>query len=236
MVAEHEIAKDRLTPTLNKPIGKVYRPYYAILAVLGIGCFIGMIVCASQLKVYDSNIKDQLFHMWVAFPLLVPAICGFAVFFWKRRRLAILFLCLSVIVMILCGAASLLTGLRYWLDGWYSTRERLDASGLCRVTNNLCTCDGVSKMPLAVKTCSNMKTATNLLVGEIVLSALGFIINMAGVFLGFMTICCGPWQYIDDYSEEFDIDRNPNVEFRQGKSRPSMVGHAANQNRGFSAE
>ena len=36
--------------------------------------------------------------------------------------------------------------------------------------------------------------AANVLVGEIALSALGLICNIAGCFLGFMTICCGPWK------------------------------------------
>ena len=48
-----------------------------------------------------------------------------------------------------------------------------------------------------VKTCSDMEKAANLLVGEIVLSALGLVFNLAGAFLGFMTVCCGPWQVND---------------------------------------
>lgn len=45
-----------------------------------------------------------------------------------------------------------------------------------------------------VKSCDDMKTAANFFIGEIVLSSLGLIFSIAGVFLGFMSICCGPWK------------------------------------------
>ena len=63
----------------------------------------------------------------------------------------VLFLILALIVMVLCAAASMLTGLRYWLDGWHHTRERLDTAGKCGVKNNVCTCTDVAKMPLSCK-------------------------------------------------------------------------------------
>ena len=47
-----------------------------------------------------------------------------------------------------------------------------------------------------MKTCSDVETAANVLVGEIVLTALGLIVNIMGVYLGFMSICCGPWKVI----------------------------------------
>eukprot|EP00794_Sanderia_malayensis_P011845 gene11845-13076_t len=230
MVAEAQYTKKRMTPSLKKHIGKVYRPYYMAFAVLSILVCIGLLVCASALKEYDSSLKDQLFHIWVAIPILVPALFGIGVYITKNRKVVIIFLILSLIVMVMCASATMMTGLRYWLDGWYATRERLDTKGKCTELNGLCACSGISKMPLNVKTCSKMKTATNFLIGEIVISTLGFIFSLAGIFLAFMTICCGPWQFIDDYEKENDIDRNPNVEFVHAQRLKSET---LNVNQGF---
>ncbi|XP_065063014.1 uncharacterized protein LOC135689643 [Rhopilema esculentum] len=229
MVAESESSKFRMTPSLKKKLGAVYRPYFLALSVLGIGICIGLIVCAAILKDFDSNLKDQLFHIWVAIPILLPAVVGITVFITKSRKLVILFLICSLTVTVLCAAASLLTGIRYWLDGWYTTRERLDAGNKCSVQNNACACTGVFKMPVSLKKCSEVETAANVLVGEIVLTALGLIINIMGVYLGFMSICCGPWKFLDNYDPENDIDKRT-VQFKLGRNRPSTAG---NTNRGF---
>eukprot|EP00112_Aurelia_sp_Birch-Aquarium-sp1_P002947 Seg1329.10 transcript_id=Seg1329.10/GoldUCD/mRNA.D3Y31 product="hypothetical protein" protein_id=Seg1329.10/GoldUCD/D3Y31 len=231
MVADQSEAKFRMTPSLMKPIGSAYRRYYLVLAFLNIAVCIGLVVCASILKDFDSNLKDQLFHIWVAIPILFPALAGVAVFISKQRRMVVLFLILALIVMVLCASASMLTGLRYWLDGWHHTRERLDTAGKCSVKNNVCTCTGVSKMPLSLNNCKDVEMAANVLVGEIVLSALGMIFNIAGCFLGFMTICCGPWKFLDDYSREHDHDAGKGVQFTVSQSRPS-----GNANRGFSQD
>ena len=58
-----------MTPSLMKPMGAAYRPYYLALAILNIAVCIGLVVCASILKDFDSNLKDQLFHIWVAVPV-----------------------------------------------------------------------------------------------------------------------------------------------------------------------
>ena len=58
-----------MTPSLKKKLGSTYRPYFLLLSVLTIAICIGLLVCASVLKDYDSNLKDQLFHIWVAIPV-----------------------------------------------------------------------------------------------------------------------------------------------------------------------
>ena len=63
-----------MTPSLKKPLGSVYRPYFVILAILTVAICIGLVICASVLKDYDSNLKDQLFHIWVAIPVSVVLI------------------------------------------------------------------------------------------------------------------------------------------------------------------
>ncbi len=45
-----------------------------------------------------------------------------------------------------------------------------------------------------------------------------------------IVICLFMFQFIDDYSTEYDVDRDPNIEFKLAKSRPSVAG---TQNRGF---
>lgn len=106
-----DVPKTRLSPTLKKPIGKVYRPYYLLLGVLNIAVCVGLIVCAAGLKDYDSSLKDQLFHIWVAIPILVPVIFAFAVYLLKNRKMVVMFLMLSIVVMTPC-AFGLMDGTR----------------------------------------------------------------------------------------------------------------------------
>jgi len=227
MTVDKHPQKYRMTPSLKKPLGSVYRPYFVILAILTVAICIGLVICASVLKDYDSNLKDQLFHIWVAIPILLPAILGIAVFITRSRRLVIFFLVCSIFVTVLCAAASLLAGLRYWLDGWYATREKLDEGGQCSVRSGICACNGVTKLPLSLKNCDDMTKAANFFIGEIVLSSLGFIISIAGVFLGFMSICCGPWKFIDDYAAEHDGDKQ-NINYTLSKPRGSVGGNTNN--------
>ena len=61
----------------------------------------------------------------------------------------------------------------------------------------------ISFQIFSVDDCDNLETLTKLIIAEIALSAGGFLASIIGVYLSFMTICCGPWMVSGFFLKNF---------------------------------
>jgi len=199
---------NRYNPSLKQGVGSAYRPWYMLVAVLA--CFIGiaLIGCAAETKVLSSDVSDEVFHLWIGIPLVFLGLLSLVCFVVKKKKMVVVFLIFALIIMVVCAVGALMAGVRYWMDGWQLSKQLLD-DGKCAVKNNVCKCTGQDNEPIAVDDCDDLKTLTHLIIAEIALSAGGFIASVIGVYLSFMTICCGPWMYMEWYDANDDPDFNP---------------------------
>lgn len=200
---------NRYNPSLQQAVSSTYRPWYILVAILACLFGIALIGCAAETKVLSSDVSDEVFHLWIGIPLVFLGLFSLACFIMKKKKLVVCFLIVALIVMVICAVGALVAGVRYWMDGWQFSRRLLE-DDKCAPSNNKCLCTGQeAKMPVSVDDCGNLKTLVYLIIAEIALSAGGFVASTIGVFLSFMTICCGPWTYMEWYDENEDPDFNP---------------------------
>lgn len=200
---------NRYNPSIQQPVGSVYRPWFIVVTILSFFIGLALIGCAAQTKALSSDVSDEVFHLWIGIPLVALGIFSIICFVSKKKKIIIVFLIFAIIVMVICAIGALVGGVRYWMDGWQRTKRALD-DNLCTVgtADNICACPNIAVMPAAVDSCDDLETIVKLIIAEIALSAGGFVASIIAVYLSFMAICCGPWMYMEWYDEENDPDFN----------------------------
>lgn len=193
---------------MKQRMGSTYRPWYMAVAILSIIIGIALIGCSVETKVLSSDVSDEVFHLWIGIPVLCLGVFALVCFFMKNKKVVIVFLIFALIVSVLCAVGALVAGVRYWMDGWQRSK-RLLGDSKCSLTDAVCKCTGQATMPVNVDDCDDLEMLVNLIIAEIALSAGGFLASIIGVYLSFMTICCGPWLYMEWYDETNDPDFNP---------------------------
>jgi pheromone shutdown protein TraB len=216
---------NRYNPSLQSKIGSVYRPWFLVVTFLAFFIGIALVGCAAQIRVLNSDVSDEVFHLWIGIPLVFLAIFALICFITKRKKVAVAFLVVAFVIMVICGVGALVGGVRYWMDGWQRVKQAMD-NNKCSDNNNLCQCTGITSMPSS-NDCDDMETIINLIIAEFALSAFGFVASVIGVYLSFMAICCGPWLYMEWYDEENDPDftgERVAVKHVSGNTNPSFGG------------
>lgn len=195
----------RYNPSLKQKVGSGYRPWFVIVALLCIFIGIGIVGCSAALKSYDSDIKDEIFQLWVGIPLIFAGIMALVPCATRSKNTVILFLVIVLVVMVVCATGSIIIGLRYWMDEWRQTKQAFD-DDKCVDQLSSCACTGVINSPVKNVDCDDLEIMVNLVISLIALGAGGFLAALAGVYLGFMAMCCAPWMYIEWYEEQYDPD------------------------------
>jgi len=196
----------RYNPSIRQKISSTYSPWILLTGFLCLLIGIAIIACAIVLKVYDGDLKDELFHLWIGIPLAVFGLLSIVPFVTKKKKTLVLFLIIALIIMVVCATGAVVSGLRYWMDHWQQTKYDLD-DDKCTLIDNKCSCPTVfSAMPASVDDCDDLDVMVKLVIAEVALCAGGFLASMMAVYISFMAICCAPWMYIEWYEEENDPD------------------------------
>lgn len=227
----------RYNPSLKQNIASVYRPWYLVVAFLSLFIGVALIGCSSALKQYDTDLRDELFHLWVAIPLVIAGIFALACFVFKKKNMVTAFLIVSIIIMVVCAVGALTSGIRFWMDNWQKTRRALDDNKCALNKDNKCVCTDIAAavMPSLIDDCDDLETMVNLVITEIALCAGGFIASVIAVYLSFMSICCAPWMYAEWYEEHNDPDFNKGEPVRHvaGNVSPTYNVNSAYGNSGY---
>jgi len=199
----------RYNPSLRNKIAKAYKPWYIVVALLQILLGIGLIAIPVAMKQFDGDLKDKLFHLWVGVPLLVTGILACVAYIIGRKKWAVIFLIFSIIMMVVCATAAIAGGLHYWMDAWHQSYVDLGDDQCAKATiagETYCKCKNVGLMPSKQEECDDLDHTVKMFIAVIALDAGSFAVCVAAVFLSFMSVCCGPWMYMEWYDPEHDPD------------------------------
>jgi hypothetical protein len=227
----------RYNPSVRNRISPTYRPWFGIVAILCLLLGIALVCVSVVLEKLDTDLEIEFYQLWVGIPVLVYGAFAVAAAIFPKKPLAVVFVILSFALAAIAIAGAFGAGFFYWKDGWRRTKLSFSLDR-CAVQNNICKCSDIEDvlLPVQLDNCDDVENMIALILAEIVLSSCAFIVSIIGLFVSFMSICCGPWMYFEPYDPKYDPDigneipSQPRaVEYeKQGSVNPAYGGQTQN--------
>ncbi|XP_057292249.1 uncharacterized protein LOC130614809 [Hydractinia symbiolongicarpus] len=204
-------------PSPKNRVASVYLPWLAGVSFVMFVVGIVICVCAGLMRVYNDDLNDLLFQVWVGIPLVVVSVLGFTSVITRAKEVVNVLALLSLLTMAVCGFGAVTGGLTYWEDQWQLVKELLN-DNKCSVQASACQCNvdnDVLPMPMRVDSCTNLERVVFLYITMFSLDAFGVILSFLTLLMSMMVNCCGAWTYLPWYDRRIDPDNGVNEKYVQ---------------------